>query len=42
MKGRIQDLLNTLTYKALAKADIESPYPKRDLYVKEIPQSTHS
>ncbi len=42
LKGRIQDLLNTLTYKALAKAGIEIPYPKRDLYVKEMPQSTDS
>ena len=40
LKGRIQDLLNTLIYKALVKADIEIPYPKRDLYVKEMPQST--
>ena len=40
LKGRIQDLLNTLTYKALAEAGIEIPYPKRDLYVKGMPQST--
>jgi len=38
LKGQIQDLLNTLTYKALAKAGIEIPYPKRDLYVKEMPE----
>ncbi len=37
LRGQIQDLLNTLTYKALAKAGIEIPYPKRDLYVKEMP-----
>ena len=42
LKGRIQDVLNTLIYKALAEADIEIPYPKRDLYVKEMPQSTDS
>ena len=38
LRGQIQDLLNTLTYKALAKAGIEIPYPKRDLYVKEMPE----
>ena len=42
LRGGIQDVLNTLIYKALAKADIEIPYPKRDLYVKEMPQSTDS
>ncbi len=42
LKGRIQDLLNTLLYKALAEAGIEIPYPKRDLYVKEMPHSTDS
>ena len=42
LKGRIQDLLNTLTYKALAEAGIEIPYPKRDLYVKELPERRDS
>ena len=42
LKGQIQDLLNTLTYKALAKAGIEIPYPKRDLYVKEMPEGRDS
>ena len=42
LKGRIQDLLNTLIYKALAEASVEIPYPKRDLYVKEMPEGRNS
>lgn len=42
LKGRIQDLLNTLIYKALAEASVEIPYPKRDLYVKEMPEGRDS
>ncbi len=38
LRGRVQDLLNTSVYKALAKAKIEIPYPKRDLYVREMPK----
>ena len=42
LRGRVQDLLNTSVYKALAKAKIEIPYPKRDLYVREMPRSSDS
>ena len=37
-RGRVQDHINTSLYKALAQADIEIPYPKRDLYVREMPK----
>lgn len=39
LRGQVQDLLNTSVYKALAKAGLEIPYPKRDLYVREMPKS---
>ncbi len=37
MRGRVIDALNTEIYKRLAKEGIEIPYPKRDLYIKEMP-----
>ena len=37
-RGLIQDHINTSIYKALAKAKIEIPFPKRDLYVREMPK----
>lgn len=40
LRGRVQDLLNTSVYKALAKAGLEIPYPKRDVYVREMPRSS--
>lgn len=36
-KGRVVDVLNTRAYKALNAAGIEIPYPKQDLYIKEMP-----
>lgn len=36
-KGLVQHLLNTAIFKALARAGIEIPFPKRDLYIKELP-----
>lgn len=36
-KGRVTDRLNTNVYKALTGAGVEIPYPKRDLYIKELP-----
>jgi small-conductance mechanosensitive channel len=37
-RGLIQDHINTSIYKALARAKIEIPFPKRDLYVREMPK----
>ena len=37
LRGRILDELNTQVYKALARENIEIPYPKRDIYIKETP-----
>ena len=42
LRGRVQDSLNTSVYKALAQAGIEIPYPKRDLYVREMPPAPDS
>ena len=36
-KGRVVDALNTKVYKALTATGVEIPYPKRDLYIKELP-----
>ncbi len=36
-KGRVTDELNTRIYKALNDAGIEIPFPKRDVYIKEMP-----
>ncbi|MBT4291221.1 mechanosensitive ion channel family protein, partial [bacterium] len=35
--GQITDELNTRVYKALNAANIEIPYAKQDLYIKEMP-----
>ena len=40
LRGRVQDWLNTAIYKALGKAEIEIPYPKRDVYVKQLPEGS--
>ena len=37
-RGLIQDFINTSIYKSLARAKIEIPFPKRDLYVREMPK----
>jgi MscS family membrane protein len=39
-RGRALHVMNRAVYKALGKAGIEIPYPKRDLYVKELPRRT--
>ena len=39
LRGRVLDALNTDVYRRFAEAGIEIPYPKRDLYVKEMPGS---
>ncbi len=41
-RGRVQDHLNTSIYKALGSAQIEIPYPKRDVYVKQLPREAGS
>lgn len=41
-RGRVQDHLNTSIYKALGSAQIEIPYPKRDVYVKQLPREAES
>jgi small-conductance mechanosensitive channel len=37
LRGRILDRLNTEVYKAFARENIEIPYPKHDVYIKESP-----
>jgi small-conductance mechanosensitive channel len=36
-RGRVIDSLNEAIYKSLAKHRIEIPYPKRDVYVRQLP-----
>jgi small-conductance mechanosensitive channel len=38
-RGRVLDAVNSGVYKALGEAGVEIPFPKRDLYIKEIPDS---
>ena len=38
-RGRVLDALNTLIYKRLRKEGIEIPYPKRDVYIKQMPDT---
>ena len=35
-KGSVLDALNTGIYKSLGKAEIEIPFPQRDLYIKQV------
>ncbi|MEE4271416.1 MAG: hypothetical protein V2I67_07070, partial [Thermoanaerobaculales bacterium] len=37
-RGRVLDDLNRKIYKAFAASGIEIPYPKQDVYVKELPR----
>jgi len=37
LRGRVVDSLNTAVYKRLAAEGIEIPYPKRDVYIREMP-----
>lgn len=39
-RGRILHQLYGAVYRAFAKNGVEIPYPKRDLYIKELPQKT--
>ncbi len=38
-RGRMTSQLNFAIYQALAKAGLEIPFPKRDVYIKELPES---
>ncbi len=38
-RGRVIDTLNTEIYKRLAREGIEIPYPKRDVYIRQMPGS---
>ena len=40
LRGRVLDALNTEIYQRFNAAGIEFPYPKRDLYVREMPPQT--
>ncbi len=37
LRGRVVDALNTEIYKRLAMEGIEIPYPKRDVYIRQMP-----
>ena len=37
LRGRVIDALNTAIYKRFAQEGIEIPYPKRDVYVRQMP-----
>ncbi len=37
-RGLVLDSMNTAVYKALVKAGIEIPFPKRDVYIKQLPK----
>jgi small-conductance mechanosensitive channel len=37
LRGRVIDTLNTQIYKRLAVEGIEIPYPKRDVYIRQMP-----
>lgn len=37
-RGLVLDSMNTAVYKALAKSGIEIPFPKRDVYIKQLPK----
>lgn len=37
LRGRVVDALNTEIYKRLQEEGIEIPYPKRDVYIKQMP-----
>ena len=37
LRGRVLDELNTAVYKRFRDENIEIPYAKQDLYIKEVP-----
>jgi small-conductance mechanosensitive channel len=42
LQGKVIDALNTAVYKRFAAEGIEIPYPKRDLYIREMPGKTQN
>jgi len=40
VRGSVLDVLNSNVYKAFNKENIEIPYAKRDIYIKEMPNQT--
>jgi small-conductance mechanosensitive channel len=40
LRGKLLDAMNMEVYKAFAEEGIEIPYPKRDVYIKEMPTAT--
>ena len=41
-KGLVLDRLNTLIYKRFNEEGIEIPYPKQDVYIKQMPKTTRT
>jgi len=41
-KGSVLDRLNTLIYKRFNEEGIEIPYPKQDVYIKQMPKTTRT
>ncbi|MGB6363099.1 MAG: mechanosensitive ion channel family protein, partial [Thermoanaerobaculia bacterium] len=39
LRGRVLDALNTEVYKRFAVEGIEIPFPKRDVYLHQVPPS---
>jgi len=39
LRGRIIDALNEAVYKAFVRENIEIPFPKQDLYIKQLPDT---
>ena len=37
MRGQVQDYMNMEIYKSLAQAEIEIPFPQRDVHIKQLP-----
>jgi small-conductance mechanosensitive channel len=42
LRGRVIDALLTQVYKRLNQEGIEIPYPKRDVYIKQMPDTTNN
>jgi len=40
LRGEVQDALNVAVYKTFAKEEVEIPYPKRDVYIRDWPQGS--
>jgi small-conductance mechanosensitive channel len=40
LRGRLSDVLNCEIYKEFEKRGIEIPFPKRDVYIRQMPGST--